>query len=278
VIAKLVNTPIEYNLPAYWEIFSSLFKGFLPNGFQKDIKPLVLNAITQRAPFPTIVKAAMTDTLFTQKPFTELVLLYGLYEAYYNKTISETTILDILNNASTTASNSKIKEIAKQFFEKTSMLRVGTKAPDFTLIDAKGKSRSLSNYQGKFVYLNFIHTQNYACQRDLIMLEQYQKLMRKELEIVTIVLDDSYDAMTRFVKDHPYKWDFLHFGVSPIILENYNIMAIPAYYLIDPNGNLSLSPAPAPEENFKKYFADRFLQFQRDEIRRNPPKQRSIFR
>lgn len=220
----------------------------------------------------------MQDTLFTNRTLTEIVILHGLYEAFYNKTLTEATILHILQNAHTDASTQQNREMARQFYQKTSSLRPGTEAPDFQLTDAKGKEKRLKDYRGKFVYLNFIHTQNYACQKDLMVLEQFYRGMRKELEIVTIVLDESYESMERFVKNHPYKWDFLHFANAPQILETYNIMAVPAYYLINPHGQLSLSPAPAPEENFRERFAEHFIEFQREELRRNPPQERSIFR
>ena len=278
VMANLIDTPVEYHLPVYWDVFNALFRGFFPNGFQAEVRPQVLKAIGQRAAFQQIVNSAMLDTLFTNRALTEIVLLNGLYEAYYNKTLTEATVLHVLDNATLGASTLETREMARQFYQKTAMLRPGTAAPDFQLTDAKGKRKTLSDYRGKFVYLNFMHTQNYACQKDLMVLEQFHRLMRKELEIVTIVLDESYEAMELFVKNNPYKWDFLHFATAPQILETYNIMAVPAYYLIDPHGQLSLSPAPAPEEYFRERFAERFLQFQREELRRNPPKERSIFR
>lgn len=278
VMSMLMQTPVEYQLPVYWNVFSSLFNGFFPNGFQSDVRPRVLNAIGQRAAFQQIVDSAMLDTLFTNRALTEIVLMNGLYEAFYNKTLTETTVLQVLDNATSNASTMETREMARQFYHKTALLRPGTEAPDFQLTDAKRKQKKLSDYRGKFVYLNFMHTRNYACQKDLMILEQFHRLMRKELEIVTIVLDESVESMELFVKNNPYKWDFLHFAAAPQILEAYNIMAVPAYYLIDPLGQLSLSPAPAPEENFRERFADRFMQFQREELRRNPPQERSIFR
>lgn len=278
LMADLMKTPVDYQLPIYWKVFSALFKGFFPNGFQTEVRPQVLNAIGQGLAFQQIVDTAMLDTLFTNRALTEIVLMNGLYEAYYNKTLTETTILKVLNNAISEASTMQTREMARQFFQKTAMLRPGTEAPGFQLTDIKGQRIKLSDYRGKFVYLNFMHTQNYACQKDLMVLEQFYSLMHKELEMVTIVLDESFESMEQFVKDHPYKWDFLHFATSPQILEAYNIMAVPAYYLIDPHGRLSLSPAPAPEENFRERFAERYIQFQREELRRNPPQERSIFR
>jgi peroxiredoxin len=278
LMADLMKIPVDYQLPVYWDVFTSLFKGFFPNGFERKIRSEILGSIGQRKPFPQMVDITMQDTLFTNKALTEIILLHGLYEAFYNKTLTEATILHILKSAGSEASTSQTREMARQFYQKTSMLRPGTAAPDFQLTDAKGKQKSLKDYRGKFIYLNFIHTQNFACQKDLMVLEQFYRLMRKELEIVTIVLDESYESMEHFVKNHRYKWDFLHFATSPQILETYNIMAVPAYYLIDPHGQLSLSPAPAPEENFRERFAERFIEFRREELRRNPPQERSIFR
>jgi hypothetical protein len=274
----LSNHPVEFNIPAYWDVFNTLFKGFFPAKFSREIIAELNQSINSVKRFDSIIDVVAKDTLFVNRELAETVMLQGLYEAFYNKKISESVILTITNSASENASSENIKTIASQINRKMNMLRPGTSAPDFSLRDAKGKLRTLSDYQGKFVYLSFIHTQNFSALRDLQTLEQFNKLYRRELEIITIVIDDDFDEMIKLLDETKYKWDFLHFAASPRVLWDYNIVATPAYYLIDPNGNLSLSPAPAPEENFRDLFAERFRDFQRDHLRRNPPRERSIFR
>jgi hypothetical protein len=72
-------------------------------------------------------------------------------------------------------------------------------------------------------------------------------------------------------------WDFLFFGMNANILKNYNVLAVPIYYLINPDGKLVLSPSPAPGENFHDNFIDQFRKYQRQQQRKNPQERKSIF-
>lgn len=276
----LSYSPINYNLPAFWDIFTTLFTGFFPGKYSDDARETLLSSIRNRERFDSIANNAAKDTLFTNnRELNESVLLFALYEAFYRKDLAENTILAITASARDYASTANTRALATQFYRKMALLRPGTDAPDFSLIDQDGKRRQLEDFKGKFVYLNFVHTKSFNCLRDLQTLEQFQRVFRRELQLVTIVIDDHYEDMELFLKNNKqYKWDFLHFGASPRVLFDYNIQAVPAYYLIDPNGKLSLSPAPAPEENFRELFVDRLRSFQREELRRNPPRERSIFR
>ncbi len=278
LIAELNNYKVEYQLPSYSQLFASLFKSFVPTGFINDVRGPLNRAIADGLEFDSIATVAMQDTLFTNMELTEQVLIYGLFEAFYNKRIPESTVFAVLQSAVTNGSTPKVRQSAEEVYAKVSKLRPGSAAPDFNLKNQKGRNRNLSDYKEKFVYLNFVHTGSLASLRDLTVLEQYYKTMNKEMEIVTVVMDETIDAMEELLKKNPYKWDFLHFASYPQLIELYDLQALPAYFLIDPEGRLNMSPAPAPGENFLERFAVHFQEYRIDHLRRNPPKEKSIFR
>ena len=76
----------------------------------------------------------------------------------------------------------------------------------------------------------------------------------QKLSIVTILVDDSFGMMKDLVRNNNYPWTFLHFSNQPDVLGNFNIMSYPAYFLIGPEGEMLLSPAPSPLENFENTF------------------------
>ncbi len=275
----LSSHPVEFDLPVYWDAFKTLLSGFLPGKFAGSDNQNFIESIKTGTPFDSIIGILTTDTLFRNPVFAESVMLFTLFESYYNKSIDQNTALSITQSAITKASSNETRQIATQLFLKMSQLRPGSPAPSFALTDLNGKIKTLEDYSGKFVYLNFIHTKNHACLQDLQTIEQFEKTFKKELNIVSIVLDDNFEAMETFLKkNNRFNWDFLHFGSSPGILTDYNIKGVPLYYLIDPKGNLCLSPAPSPEENFSQLFIERYLEYQRSELRKNPPRERSIFK
>ena len=60
--------------------------------------------------------------------------------------------------------------------------------------------------------------------------------------------------MQKLVRENDYSWTFMHFSSQPDVIKNYDIRAYPSYFLISPSGELILSPAPAPSQNFEGVF------------------------
>jgi thioredoxin-related protein len=67
-------------------------------------------------------------------------------------------------------------------------------------------------------------------------------------------MDESLPHMKRFVEKKGYSYTFLHYGNQPDVFKDYDIRAFPTYYFIDKEGKLSMSPAPAPDENLEQYI------------------------
>ncbi|MDR2926628.1 MAG: redoxin domain-containing protein [Cytophagaceae bacterium] len=278
LMAHLTECAPIYNLPVYWEIFRTLMSGYQPVNYLASSKTSLSAAINLGMPFDSIITTLLSDTLFRNREFAETWMLFKLFESFYGKSISEKRCMEITQSAVEYASTEQIRLMASLFFKKMSALRAGTAAPVFSLFNRRERTVELSDYKGKFLYLGFVHTKNYACLLDMSVIEQFEKTMKNELRIVTVVIDDDFDAMVEFMKKNSqYKWDFLHFGKQPTLLNSYAVKGAPLYYLIDPEGNLSLSPAPSPQENFRQLFAEKYLEYQRVQLRKNPPEEKSIF-
>ena len=131
----------------------------------------------------------------------------------------------------------------------------GLPAPIFELKDKNGKIVSLKDFEGRFVYLNFVKTKNcYACQRDLDILKSFYKKSKKFFDIVTISLDDNFNDLLQLAEKRSYNWTLLHFGNQKNIEKVYDVDIFPSYYVIAPDGTLALSPAPPPDNNFRNQF------------------------
>ena len=277
-IAELSSNEQSYNLPIYWEVFRTLLSGFLPKNFAGTSETSLSSAISSAIRFDSIAAILTTDTLFSNRDFAETCLLFTLFESFYNKTLGETSCLKIIESATEYASTERNRTMADMLLKRMLLLRPGSKAPDFALHNQKDKARKLDNYSGKFVYLCFMHTKRHICLIDLQTIEQLSKIFKKDLEIVTVFVDENSEEVVSFLKrNNRYDWDFLHSGSQSQILDDYNIKAIPAYYLIDPKGNLNMSPALAPRENFNQVFVERLQEYRRSEMRRNPQREKSIF-
>ncbi len=264
------DTPVMFSMPSYWETFKDAFKGYGRRLFSDKELPRSLD-------FTTLKETIKKDTLYYRTDLSETLVLWALYESYHEDILAHNNILRWLNEVSQQAETPEVKTTAEAVFRRINALRAGTKAPQFKLFDFSGKEKTLSDYEGKFVYLNFIHTDNHACRKDLKLLPEIYEEFNRDLEIVPIVFNEDYDKAKQFLNNNKFEWDFLHFGMNAYIIDAYNVKAVPLYYLINPEGRIVLSPAPTPDENFHDNFVDQYRKFRRYQQRNNSQPQKSIF-
>ncbi|MFO8000760.1 MAG: TlpA disulfide reductase family protein [Marinilabilia sp.] len=265
------DKPVMFKMPAYWEAFKDVFSGFGRKLFNKD-------GMGSSVSYQKMINAIQQDTLYQSVDLAESLAVWGLYEAYHEKLIERKKVLKWLKATSSEAATPEVREMASTIHERFNALRQGTEAPDFNMLSFSGETRSLDDYEGKFVYLNFVHTENHACRSHLNRIPRILDKFGEDLEVVTIILDEDYDQAARFVENRRnMDWDFLYFGMDANILKNYNVEAVPLYYLINPEGNLVLSPAPTPDENFHDNFVEQFRKYERKQQQQQSGEEESIF-
>lgn len=112
-------------------------------------------------------------------------------------------------------------------------------APEFSLTDLRGNEISLSDYEGKVVFLNFWATWCPPCRAEIPgFVEVYEKYKNKGMQIIGISLDIAgVDKVLNFVKE--YKINY------PVAMETRELIrdyepgrAIPVTIIIDQNGKI----------------------------------------
>ena len=159
--------PVQYNMDTYWSSFNRQFSNFFHYYFTSKQGERFKEIWNSSQSFTTIRTALSQDTLFKNRELSELVVLRGLYSGYYSNTYSKSKIISIVESSQDSCINNVNNQIASAILNKITKLHVGSAAPGFD-VDAlfNGKPRSLKDYSGKFVYLNFANTKNYACKKD----------------------------------------------------------------------------------------------------------------
>ena len=263
--------PVAFNLPGYWISFKEIFSGYCHPFFSqyKFQSPLSYRAI---------VDSIKTKEIFRQQALAESLALWIIYESYHEKLLSKTLILHLLKQSTEQTGIKPIKEMADALYRRIKILMEGEKAPDFRLPDFAGREKSLKDFSGKFVYLNFIHTDNFGCRKDLKLLKKINDSFKRDLEIVTVVIDEDFEKAARYIKQQKdMDWQFLYFAMQGNLINDYNVQAVPLYYLISPDGKLSISPAPAPSENFSDAFVSEYKKYRREQMRKHPATKNDLF-
>jgi peroxiredoxin len=135
---------------------------------------------------------------------------------------------------------SKTAELKEQI-AKIKATSTGNLAIDFTSRNTMGKTVSLSSFKGKYVLVDFWASWCGPCRMENPnVVEAYKKYRSKGFEILGVSLDEekSKDKWLQAIKKDELTWpqvsDLKGFESDAAI--KYGVKAIPANFLIDPNG------------------------------------------
>jgi len=146
----------------------------------------------------------------------------------------------------------------KVFTEKYEVLKTlskGQPSPVFTdYINNAGGTSSLSDFRGKYVYIDVWATWCGPCLGQVPFLEEVEKKYHgKDIEFVSISIDtqDKREAWSKMIADKELG------GVQLLVdkdwnsdfIKAYKINSIPRFILLDPNGNIVSWNAPWPSKS-----------------------------
>ncbi|HKL38058.1 MAG TPA: redoxin domain-containing protein [Bacteroidales bacterium] len=244
----LASEPIHYDNPAYMELFSTLYGDYFKDLFSEHGNKLYW-IINGKQSYSMLDSLCREDSLLAEnQSLREMVILNGLKSVYHDERFDPRAIENILEDFIHHSARSKHIQIARKIGLNGESLVPGQQAPDFCLYDADSNRVCLEDLAGQYIYLGFCSSKNYSCVRDFKILANMQNKHKEHFQVV-IISNNEFDAMARYVNHHNYPFVFLHHGNKKEVLREYQIRAMPAYYFIDPEGRLSISPAAAPSEN-----------------------------
>ena len=147
----------------------------------------------------------------------------------------------------------------KQFDEFTATIaeafQIGKEAKDFTLEDIDGKQLSLSSLRGKYVMLDFWASWCVPCAQAFPHVKEFYEQHRDKLEILGVAIRDKKDKWKAAAEKHQLPWKLvLDTEGENSVAEQYGIMAVPTYVLLDPEGkvlNWNLGELETIEEFFE---------------------------
>lgn len=250
-----LDSEVLYFNPAYMELFNEVFQDYFAEFAQEypdDHIPILLN---RDKDFSGVQRLLKKKGNLQDDALRELVMVKGLYDGLYDEKNIRSSMLQMLDSVGKNATNSYTLGMVSDIKTEYTRHLPGYKPADFALYDSDSNLVRLSDFQGSYVYLNFCNSFSYYCVKEYEYLKILQQRMEGfNLKIVTILVDDSFSLMKDLVGNNNYPWTFLHFSNQPGILESYYIRSYPAYFLIGPEGEMILSPAPSPMENFQNTF------------------------
>lgn len=224
--------------------FQQYFKRFESNYGTDQVKP----ALESASPGKALLSLMEKDDLLQQDTLRELVAVHALMEGFHAG-LPTKGVIQALDHIDDNGQTTFIRSAAQNVIDVLTATEVGYKAPELTYKNQYNETVSLKDFEGKYVYLEFMATWCSECPRDQSLLPDLREEYGDVVEIVTVVVDSPREDYQNYVSaNQQFKWDILYDNSGYESRNQYNVRSLPMYFLIDPEGNLALSPAPSPTD------------------------------
>lgn len=243
----LDKKPVYYSNKEYMNFFNSFFDKYLYKHTFKKEGSDISAAINIKGSAEALMAAMADIKWLSDDTLRELVMLKGIFESFNHPMFEKRNMLSIAEQVSQTSKIPEHRAIARNIVSFYTHLQIGSVAPGFTAYDRKGNPVTLESFKGKYVLLSFYTSWNTNAVSEMKVLPDLHKKYSKKITFVSISLDDDTAAHRKFLKQNPkMNWNMLHYGTNQQLKTDYELLAYPAFFIIDPQGRFWASPADVP--------------------------------
>jgi peroxiredoxin len=156
-------------------------------------------------------------------------------------------------------------EQMKIAYAEKKVIAPGKQAPQFTLTDINNEEKSLSDFKGQYVLLDFWNSRCGICRRELPHFMELESDFKNEnIAFVSISNDPDLEMWKTYVKENKNIGTSLYtekFWDSEIF-KAYQVQGTPTYVLIDKEGKIIDPVAPKPSSSDLKKLLNSVLEIQ----------------
>lgn len=247
------SKPVQLNDHSYMTFFSRYFS-VTASYFMSNAR--MTSEVNSKQNFASILEFFKQSKLLDNDTIREAVILKSLAEYFRYPDYKTQAVLAVLDQAAQQCKSPDNRRAAANLKKKLSCMAVGKPVSALSFQDLEGKNVSLADFKGKYVYLNFWTTMCAPCTQDMTLIPELKKAYGGKIIFVSVSIDKKRETVKNFLKKNPKMgpdkngpgWVMLHCDNYRNVKEEFNVLSVPTYYLIDPKGNVFRSPAARPAD------------------------------
>jgi thiol-disulfide isomerase/thioredoxin len=251
----LENAKVEYNNVEFVKFFKTFYDDFFDFYSYYPYSNKLIAAFESNQPIDPLLKIVKSDTLTGSDEMQWLILQMGLYDLYPNTSRWKGRIIEILELLKKENPYEEQRLIAANMIADKLKGKKGTAAPKIMYINAKDDTLYLSDLEGKMVYIQFFASWNKSALAEMELMMELRKRYGNIVEFLSVSIDENFSDFTSFVANNKdFKWEFGWIGDDAELWNEYEIVHLPLFYLLDEHSNIISWPALWPSTGVESIF------------------------
>ncbi len=165
---------------------------------------------------------------------------------------------ELMNLHSTFVTDSALQNAFRQKYDAWDIVQTGKPSPDFRAWDIQRKEWNLTDFRGKYVYIDLWATWCGPCRKELPYLKQLEAdYKNRNITFVSLSVDAKRADWQKIVESQQMAGVQLHLGANTRFQTLYKATGIPHFILLDPEGKIVNSNMLRPSSPDIRSYLDR---------------------
>lgn len=250
VYSEFSKLGVDKSNPAFWDLFNNVFYNLIPNTVKSEdfyvFKKIIETTNAKMLLMHLQERYKLTDTELKELAAIKIVGDLAAADIFDNR-----IVVKMLQNLSSAMTIADDKELALNVAATVGSTLVGEGAPNLVGNDLNGKKHELTEFLGKYIYLNICNSRLMKTEKDLKILDRFQETFEGQLQVVNIFVYDDKEHVEKVTRGLSGKMQVWMAPESDVLRKVYNARAIPSYYLMDNEGKFVLLRKAEPNDELR---------------------------
>jgi len=250
VYAEFSKLGVDKTNPAFWDLFNNVFYNLIPNTLKSE-DFYVFKKIVETLNAKMLLMHLQEQYKLADTELRELAAIKIIGDLVAADIFDNRIVVRMLQRLSSVVTMEENKELALNVAATVGSTLVGEGAPNLVGHDMNGKKHELTEFLGKYIYLNICNSRLMKTEKDLKILDRFQETFEGQLQVVNIFVYDDKDNVEKVTKGLSGKMQVWMAPESDVLRKIYNARAIPSYYLMDNEGKFVLLRKAEPNDELR---------------------------